>query len=80
MAYVNIGAAGKGPFTSSTYPLNLNGLTVPGYAAFYSLLLNLGITIVLSVVFNLIPGTRGADETAASDYTADKVVEFAVAD
>ena len=53
------------------YPLVLGGYTFPGYTAFYTLLLNLAVTIVLTLIFNAI-SARGAspDETLASDYQA----------
>jgi SSS family solute:Na+ symporter len=53
------------------YPLVLAGYTFPGYTAFYTLLLNLTVTIVLTLIFNAI-GARSAspDETLASDYQA----------
>jgi len=53
------------------YPLVVGGYTFPGYTAFYTLLLNLAVTIVLTLIFNAI-GARSAslDETLASDYQA----------
>ena len=51
------------------YPLAVAGYTFPGYTAFYTLLLNLAVTLVLTLIFNAI-SARGAsaDETLASDY------------
>ncbi|HEY6451936.1 MAG TPA: hypothetical protein VIX87_04995, partial [Steroidobacteraceae bacterium] len=54
-----------------TYPLSLGGYTFPGYTAFYTLLLNLLVAIVLTPVFNGLGARRAAiDETAAADYRA----------
>jgi SSS family solute:Na+ symporter len=53
------------------YPLVLAGYTFPGYTAFYTLLLNLALTIVLTLIFNAIGARRASpDETLASDYQA----------
>jgi SSS family solute:Na+ symporter len=51
------------------FPLKLGGYTLPGYTAFYTLLLNLAIAVVLTLVFNALHA-RKADETVASDYYA----------
>jgi SSS family solute:Na+ symporter len=53
------------------YPLAIGGYTFPGYSAFYTLLLNLVLTIVLTPVFNAL-NARGVpvDETTAADYQA----------
>ena len=51
---------------SPTYPLVFAGYTFPGYTAFYTLLLNLAIVVVLTPVFNL--ASRPVDETLAADY------------
>ncbi|MDR3473895.1 MAG: sodium:solute symporter family protein [Devosia sp.] len=54
---------------SSTFPLAIGGFTIPGYAAFYSLILNLVVAIVLTPVFNRLTAHRPRlDETAAADY------------
>ncbi|HYL71106.1 MAG TPA: sodium:solute symporter [Candidatus Dormibacteraeota bacterium] len=53
------------------FPLTLGGYSMPGYTAFYTLILNLLITVLLTLLFNAI-GSRAAerDETAATDYHA----------
>ncbi|HUO18370.1 MAG TPA: sodium:solute symporter [Steroidobacteraceae bacterium] len=51
------------------YPLKLGGFLLPGYTAFYTLLLNLAIAVVLTLVFNAMRAKR-VDETVASDYYA----------
>jgi solute:Na+ symporter, SSS family len=57
--------AAKG-FQSSIFAIHIMGVTVPCYAAVSSLVLNLGVTVILSFVFNLVG--RGTDATRASDY------------
>jgi SSS family solute:Na+ symporter len=55
-------------FTKTTYDLALFGTTIPCYAALSSLLLNIAVSVALSLVFNaLLP--RGADVTKASSCT-----------
>jgi SSS family solute:Na+ symporter len=53
-----------------TYPVSFGGHTFPGYTAFYTLLLNLAIVVVLTVVMNAISGRQAQDETLAADYHA----------
>ena len=56
---------------SSNYALTLGGYTLPGYTAFYTLVLNILIAVVLTPLFNAMRG-HGAplDATAAADYRA----------
>jgi len=60
--------AGTTGFQSAVFPLALDGLTVPGYAALYALALNVGLGLVLSPLFNLIGASKGTDETMPADY------------
>ena len=48
------------------YALHLFGITIPCYAALATLILNLGVSVILSALFNL--AGRGADATQAADY------------
>jgi SSS family solute:Na+ symporter len=50
------------------YPLKLLGTTVPCYTALASLVVNLVVAVVLSVVFNLVRSDRHLDVTVAGDY------------
>ena len=50
------------------YPLQIADWTVPTYAAFASLILNVVVVIALTPVFNAIHAGRGADETQAEHY------------
>jgi solute:Na+ symporter, SSS family len=54
---------------AAAYPLAFNGMTFPGYTAFYTVFLNLIIAIVLTPVFNAMGGKR-ADATVPADYHA----------
>ena len=54
-----------------TYPLAFGGHIYPGYTAFYTLLLNLVVAVVLTLVFNAMKARApAADATAAADYHA----------
>jgi SSS family solute:Na+ symporter len=55
-------------FQTSTYVLHLFGMAVPCYAALSSLGLNIAVSVVLSVVFNLVASSVGTDATVAEDY------------
>jgi SSS family solute:Na+ symporter len=55
-------------FESAVFPLVVDGLTIPGYAALYALGLNVAVSIVLSLLLNQMPATRGTDQTLAVDY------------
>jgi SSS family solute:Na+ symporter len=55
------------------YPLTFAGYTFPGYTAFYTVILNLVIVVVLTPVFNAMrSGSAPADATAEADYCAAK--------
>ncbi len=47
-------------FTSSVYPLEIFGVTVPGYAALYSVLINFLVVVALSPLLDLIARPRRA--------------------
>lgn len=55
-------------FKGSIWPLTIAGYTVPGYAAFYTVILNIVIAVALTIVFKIASKTRHADVTVASDY------------
>jgi SSS family solute:Na+ symporter len=60
--------AGTTGFQSATYPLQVDGLTIPGYAALYALVLNFGVSVSLSLILNQLRSTIGTDETTPADY------------
>jgi len=55
-------------FKSSTFPLAVGGFTMPGYAAFFSLILNLAVAVVLTILFRGAGAGDDEDETTAADY------------
>jgi SSS family solute:Na+ symporter len=54
---------------STTWPLAILGWTFPGYTALYTLILNLAVAIVLTLLLKAL-GTKQSDQTAAADYYA----------
>jgi SSS family solute:Na+ symporter len=53
------------------FPLAIGGFTFPGYAAIYSVVLNLLVAVVLTPLFNAMrSSTAPLDATAAADYRA----------
>ena len=52
-----------------TYTLAVGAFTFPGYAALYAVIVNLVLTVVLTLLFAPL-GTRSVDETAAAEYHA----------
>ena len=55
-------------FKSSIYPITLFGVTMPGYAALYTVILNLAVSILLTLVFRAISSITHHDVTAREDY------------
>ncbi|HEX3498121.1 MAG TPA: sodium:solute symporter [Stellaceae bacterium] len=54
-----------------TYPLSLAGYTFPGYTAFYTVILNLVLSVVLTPLFNAMRARSvPVDATVAADYHA----------
>ena len=54
---------------NATYPLAFAGWTFPGYAAFYTVVLNFVIALALTPVFNAM-AKPPVDETAVGDYVS----------
>jgi SSS family solute:Na+ symporter len=55
-------------FASSIYPLHVGSLIVPGYAALYSLILNLTVAALATLVMNVIGIVPPLDQTMPDDY------------
>lgn len=55
-------------FKSSTYPLELFGYVMPGYAAFYTVILNIIVSVLLTIAFRAVAKREHGDVTVASDY------------
>jgi len=53
---------------AAAYPLAIGSYTFPGYTAFYTLVLNLVIAVVLTPIINRLGSTKPADDTVAADY------------
>jgi SSS family solute:Na+ symporter len=54
-----------------TFPLTIAGWILPGYTAFYTLILNLVLAAILTPVFNALSAPDASlDETLAADYEA----------
>jgi SSS family solute:Na+ symporter len=54
-----------------TYPVALGGYTFPGYTAFYTLVLNLLLAVILTLVFNAMSAKKKpVDATVPADYFA----------
>jgi SSS family solute:Na+ symporter len=53
------------------FPLHLGDWTVPGYAAFYALLLNLVVAVGLTYLFRALKFKEGGDSTLPADYEYD---------
>ena len=51
-----------------TYPLSFAGFNMPGYAALYTLIANLVVAVVLTLVFNGVGAGTRADATRPADY------------
>jgi solute:Na+ symporter, SSS family len=54
-----------------TFALHLGGYTFPGYTAVYTVILNLGVVVILTPIFNALDSKRApSDQTVAADYYA----------
>jgi len=60
----------KNNFTP-VYPIHVFGHTLPLYAGLSAFALNIVVSIVLTVLFDLIGVARGTDQTARDDYGAE---------
>src|SRR5262249_46735499 len=54
-------------YKSTTFPLHVAGMTIPGYAALWSALLNVGVAIVLTAILRAFGVSSGDDATEADD-------------
>ncbi|MBV9755591.1 MAG: sodium:solute symporter, partial [Alphaproteobacteria bacterium] len=60
--------AGTLGFKGTTFALHLFGFTLPGYAALYAVIVNLGVSVLLSAVLNAVASDRHRDVTTSEDY------------
>jgi solute:Na+ symporter, SSS family len=63
--------AGTRDFKSTIYALHVGGLTIPGYAALWSVVVNLAVAVVLTLVLRALGVARGEDKTRPGDYHED---------
>ena len=66
-------------FQSSIYPLHMFGITIPGYAAFYSIIVNAVVVAAGTLLLDALGTERGADETSPGDYLAERQLDAAPA-
>ena len=52
----------------SIYPLHIGGYTIPGYAAVWSLIVNLAVAIVVSFALRAMGASHAEDRTSPEDY------------
>jgi len=55
-------------FKGSIWPLHIFGYTVPGYAAFFTVILNIVVAVVLTLILRAVSKTVHHDVTAIEDY------------
>jgi SSS family solute:Na+ symporter len=65
---VGTGMAAAQHFQSSVFPLRLDGLVVPGYAALYAVIVNLVVSALVTMGMDLLGAERGRDITHPDDY------------
>jgi SSS family solute:Na+ symporter len=55
-------------FKGTVFPLHVGGVTIPGYAALWALLVNLAVSAVASALLDAAGAPRGVDATRPEDY------------
>jgi solute:Na+ symporter, SSS family len=55
-------------FKATVFPLHVGGLTIPGYAALWALLVNLAVAVVVTALLEGAGVARGEDATRPEDY------------
>jgi len=54
----------------SFWTLHVGGFAIPGYTALYTLVINIAVSVALTVVFKAMGARMAADQTVAADYGA----------
>jgi SSS family solute:Na+ symporter len=54
-----------------TFPLHLGDWVLPGYSAFYSLLVNFTVAVLLTLAFRALKVSEATDQTSPTDYEHD---------
>ncbi|MGH2449513.1 MAG: sodium:solute symporter, partial [Chloroflexota bacterium] len=57
-------------FKGAVYPLHLFGTVVPTYIALLTVIVNIAVAFVLTVIFRTLGVADGTDETKGMDYRA----------
>ncbi len=52
----------------SFWAIKLGGFAIPGYTALYTLIINVAVCVVLTLVFRALGAKMAADQTVAADY------------
>jgi SSS family solute:Na+ symporter len=60
--------AGTLGFKGTTYAVHLGGLTIPGYAALWALVVNFVVAVVATAALKAAGVAAGEDQTSAEDY------------
>jgi SSS family solute:Na+ symporter len=55
---------------TAIYPLHIGGFSMGGYSAFYALIANFAVTVLVTLVLDAFGVSRGADDTVPADYVA----------
>lgn len=55
-------------FKTSTWPLTIFGITMPGYAALYTVILNLAVAAILTLILRAVSAATHVDATVEADY------------
>ena len=72
---VGTGMAISLSFASQVFQLRLGGLVVPGYVAFYALIVNVVVSVVATLVLRALKVAPGRDETRPEEYSTTFVSE-----
>ncbi len=56
-----------------TFPLHLGEWTLPGYSAFYSVLVNFIVAVLLTLAMRALKVSEAVDQTAPADYEYDSI-------
>jgi hypothetical protein len=64
-------------FASSTYALQVGDFTISGYAAFYSLIVNLAICVVVTAALRWSGLARRSDDSAAAEDRNEETASVA---
>jgi SSS family solute:Na+ symporter len=61
-----------------TWKLAIGGFAIPGYTALYTLIINIAVTVVLTLIFKAAGVRDAVDETVATDYEPQPAVQIEI--